>query len=204
MSSTEKLEELRANMHQQLDLILQSMKAITQDETESKRFIMEALQKYFGSTALQAKVSKSSSSIFSRLEYPQEKELKPKIDAFGRMRPIDDDDDYGLPFVNKKGGSLGMKSATSSNDEDLLLTHNPFGKGPQLGVKIPSPPSRSGFTGDSSKESFSAIKTSMKPYYSSRGERTYQNSTRGRSGARQRSRGGREFENRGARAWENR
>jgi hypothetical protein len=45
----------------------------------------------------------SSSSIFSRLEYPQEKELKPKIDAFGRMRPIDDDDDYGLPFVNKKG-----------------------------------------------------------------------------------------------------
>ena len=89
-----------------------------------------------------------------------------------------------------------------------MPTHNPFVKGLPLGSKYPSPPSRSGFVrfGDSSKESpfSSAAKgASPKPYYSPRGERTYQNSSaRGRSGQRGR---GREFENRGAaRGWENR
>jgi hypothetical protein len=106
------------------------------------------------------------------------------------------------------GGSNDMKSITSSNDEDLMPTHNPFVKGLPLGSKFPSPPSRAGFVrfGDSSKESpfSSAVKgASTKPYYTPRGERTYQNSSaRGRSGQRGR---GREFENRGAaRGWENR
>ena len=53
MTPTEKLEELLVNLQIQLDLVLQAIKATTQNEAESKRFIMEAMQKYFGSSALQ-------------------------------------------------------------------------------------------------------------------------------------------------------